>query len=56
MDLVMTSQQFMMGLIALPFLMLLSAAIEQKLRDFHRQGMARVARFDEREKAKMIIN
>jgi hypothetical protein len=38
------------AIIALPFLMLFSAAVEEKLRKFHRQGMARVARFDERER------
>lgn len=52
----MTSQQFAIGLIALPFLMLLSATAEARLREFHRQGMARVARFDERERAKQISN
>jgi len=52
----MTSQQFLTGLIALPFLMLFSAAVEEKLRKFHRQGIARVARFDERDKAKQITN
>ena len=52
----MTSQQFLTGLIALPFLMLFSSAAEAKLREFHRQGMARVARFDERERAKQISN
>lgn len=48
----MTSTQLLSALIALPFLMLLFAAIEKKLQNFHNQGMARVRRFDEREKAK----
>jgi hypothetical protein len=52
----MTSTQLLGALIALPFLMLLSAAIEKKLQNFHNQGMARVRRFDERERAKQIAN
>jgi hypothetical protein len=44
------------AIIALPFLMLLSAAVEEKLRKFHSQAMARVRRFDERERAKQISN